>query len=756
MKNIIRNNRTNTTELFIDESIFSLANGIMGVRGNFVEGYGLDHYKQTYLNGFYNLYDYKYEENSVNFPQQGERVINILDGQSITFYVKEKPINLSTCTLISLKRTFDLTSGFTIRKCQYQTEDGFIFEIQEEKMVSFYQKELLLLRIQFSSINYTGDVLITSSLQLPDNRIEKSMDPRINSSSHKELDISKKTLKAPFASIYASTTKSHLNLVASIAHNQEFQYSSTDIGIDGSILVTIHPNTKFAFTKYVVFTTDLNHQDLEKENLTVLTNALNKGFDFYLTKQKEYLNSFWEKSEVKIIGNDYLDFMMHYSLYQLNASHANQKEFNIASKGLSGEGYEGHYFWDTEIYMFPFFLYTDAPKAKSLLMNRYIHLSQAKEAALKLGAKTGAKIPWRTISGNELSPYFPAGSAQYHINSDVAYTIIKYIEVTNDLDFLFQYGFEMLVETARFLLDVGNFSKDGFHLNSVTGPDEYTTLVNDNYYTNAMAKFHFESIVSYFQLYNEDLTNVISKINLTINEIRNFEKAAKQMTFFFDTEKNIYAQDESFLQKQILDLTLIPKGNFPLLLHYHPLFIYRQQVLKQADTLLAMFLLNFHDEDILQDTFNYYLPLTTHDSSLSKCIHSIVAAKLGATDIAYDYLLDVVKIDFENTYNNTDHGLHIANLGGSYLAILHGLLGLRTEYNNLLIHPVLPKQITGFELKIFYKGVNLHFLVNRQLSIYVDKPIQIGVYNELVFIENEYHCELYIQKTKSKKIGGNK
>ena len=528
-----------------------------------------------------------------------------------------------------------------------------------------------------------------------------------------------------------------------MAHTMKLEYEETSSGVEGIKKVHITPKTPLKLTKFVLFTSSIIHSELIKSNQTMLNRVITNGFDFYLEQQIHHLEKFWIASLIEIEGNDEINQMLQYNIYQLNSSHLGLSDFNICSKGLSGEGYEGHYFWDTEIYMFPFFLYTNPKKAKALIENRFKHLKEAKIEAYKLGVTHGAKIPWRTIRGNELSPYYPAGSAQFHINSDVAYTIIKYMEMTQDVEFLKETGFELLVETGRFLLYAGNFENDKFHINTVTGPDEYSAIVNDNYYTNAMAKYHFDKIVEYSHQYSKMLISVKKKINLVSQEIDIFSKASREMVLLFDEKRQIFAQDAQFLQKPILDLKSIPEENFPLLLHYHPLFIYRHQVLKQADTLLALYLLNYKDFPILRNNFDYYLPLTTHDSSLSKCIYSIIAAKLGDSNLAVKYLLDVLRIDFENTHHNTHHGLHVANLGGSYLAITNGLLGLEIDKDSLSIHPVLPNEFKRITIHLGYKDTNLCFKISPStIEISTDKPIQIGIYNDLVFIENEYRCDI--------------
>ncbi|MGD9910333.1 MAG: glycoside hydrolase family 65 protein [Candidatus Izemoplasmatales bacterium] len=742
MKLVERNNRIDKKELFVDETIFSLSSGIIGVRGNFIEGYGFDQAKQTYMNGYYNTYDYKYEENSIHFPQEGERIVNIIDGQTIDIFLNGEPLHMGTAKLKSLHRSFDLDLGYSLRQAHYLTQHNKEIILTEKKMVSFVDKELLLIDVQVESVNFEGKIEFRSALELPKQRLENKLDPRINIAKNPEVLIEKKVLKPDYAALNASTSRTSLKLKVAMTHSIDFLYEQSSSGVEGVYTEHLTDGGIIHFTKYVVYKATSLHKEIDKSTLHLLDLAKSRTWSYYIESQKESLSKFWSHSLVEIDEDPDSTLMLQYNLYQLNASHSGLKELNIASKGLSGEGYEGHYFWDTEIYMFPFFLLTNHEKALSLIKNRYLHLGQAKNEALKLGVSNGAKIPWRTINGNELSPYYPAGSAQFHINSDVAYTVIKYFSYTLDLKFLKEVGFELLVETGRFLLEAGNFTKNAFHINAVTGPDEYSALVNDNYYTNSMAQYHFKHIVSYYQTYAKQLEKVIQKLGLTKQEIDLFKKAEKQMTFLFDESKNVFAQDESFLHKPELSIDSIPKANFPLLLHYHPLFIYRHQVLKQADTLLSMFLLDYQDKTIMKSNFDYYLKRTTHDSSLSKCIYSINAAKLNDPEIAFDYLKDVLETDFLDTHHNTHHGLHVANLGGSYLSMIYGLLGLTIHQGSLSISPILPKEMKGIRVQIVYQEKLIKFHVTHQLiEILTDQQIQIGIYNDVHSVTNELRCD---------------
>ena len=288
---------------------------------------------------------------------------------------------------------------------------------------------------------------------------------------------------------------------------------------------------------------------------------------------------------------------------------------------------------------------------------------------------------------------------------------------------------------------MGHFHKNKFHINNVTGPDEYTVLVNDNYYTNSMAKYHFESLIDIYQTYKRQLKEAIHKLQLKESEIKRFQKAANQMTLGYDKRLQIYLQDDSFMQKAPLDYKKLPNESFPLILHYHPLFIYKHQILKQADTLLSMFLLDYEDDTVFENSFEFYLPKTTHESSLSKCIHSIVAFRVKKLEIAYDYLHQISRMDLENTHKNTHHGLHIANSGGIYLTIVQGILGLRIHKDKIVIRPSALQNIEEISVRLTYKGSRIEITLNDRINVTVEKPLEIGIYNDTVHIEQQYHCD---------------
>ena len=386
---------------------------------------------------------------------------------------------------------------------------------------------------------------------------------------------------------------------------------------------------------------------------------------------------------------------IRWNLFQVAQATWRAEGAGIPAKGLTGQAYEGHYFWDTEIYVLPFLSYTQPRIARNLLRFRHSMLGRARERAAEMSQR-GALFPWRTINGEEASSNFQQGTAQYHINADIAYAIRRYANVQGDPQLLGEIGAEMLVETARLWEDLGFYGADEkFHLHGVTGPDEYTTVVNDNTYTNLMARLNLNFAASTVrQLRQEqpgDYTALAHQVGLRPGEIESWERAAAAMHVPFDAQRRIHPQDDTFLNREKWDLDATPREKFPLLLHYHPLVIYRHQVLKQADIVLAMFLLgNEFSEEQKRRNFDYYDPITTGDSSLSACVQGIVAAEIGRERQALEYFQYALLMDLGNVAGNASDGVHIASAAGVWTSLVFGFGGVRDFDGQLSFKPSLP------------------------------------------------------------------
>jgi alpha,alpha-trehalose phosphorylase len=438
-----------------------------------------------------------------------------------------------------------------------------------------------------------------------------------------------------------------------------------------------------------------------------ILDGLDLSFDEHQALQKEYLTTFWDTAKVEIEADDDLEESVNFGTYSLLSSLGTNGNNSIAAKGLSGSGYEGHYFWDTEMYIYPTFLHYAPELAKQMLQFRINTTREARANREMVGYKKGILYPWRTISGVETSPFFEAGFAQHHINGDVAYAFIRYYQSTGDTELFWDGGYEVILETARLFADIGYEKNGKFHIDGVTGPDEYTVIVNDNYYTNVLVANQFSWVYQLAEILKaadeKRWNDLVQALTITQSELDELKRYSEIMEKPFNAEHGILAQDRDFLNKE--KWPFWDEGKFPLLLHYHPLVIYRYQVSKQADAVMALMLFPETEElDIVRRSIEYYDEVTTHDSSLSYSAFSVVYNRVGNLEKSYQYFMENARCDLDNLHGNTKDGLHTASMGGTMMSILYGFCDLRFEDNKFTLNPKLPKQIQKIKFSVVYKG----------------------------------------------------
>ncbi|MFZ5968512.1 MAG: glycoside hydrolase family 65 protein [Bacillota bacterium] len=735
----------------VEESLYTLANGYLGIRGCFEEGYPQQYtsIRGTYINGFYDLVEAKYSEKLCGFPEEQEKMPNLMDAQTIEIYLDGERVSLFHGSHANYKRTLYFDKGYAERSYAYQTQKGKNASIRFRRMVSFQVKELFLIEVE---IKYEGEILIKSYVNGEVSNYTDDFDPRVGE--HAQLLDWKGSclIDEAYMAMTARTRKTDFEVGCVVSHRclekgvsmiieDEHEPKMTSIYLaKGSITLT----------KYGAYTDSRHNQESTvQRGLEIIKKYSMLCFDEHLEMQKEYLKLFWHDADIKIYGDDLIQQGVRFSLFQLLQSVGKDGLTNIAAKGLTGEGYEGHYFWDTEIYMLPFFQLTQPKIAEKLLIYRHNTLDHAREEARVLGHKRGVKYPWRTIAGRECSTFFPAGTAQYHINGDIAYGFIQHYLQHGDLAFISRYGAEVIFETARLWLEIGHFYDGKFMIHNVTGPDEYTCIVNNNYYTNVIARYNLEWAVKFYHILKQKnpqvLDEIIQKIQMMESEIDEMIKAYENMYLPYDEALKIHKQDDAFLEKALWDFEGTPESKYPLLLHYHPLTIYRYQVIKQADTVLAHFLLeDFADEESIKNAFDYYEKVTTHDSSLSSCIYGIMASKCGYYEKAYDYFLETVRLDLDNTHGNTKDGLHVANLGGTALSVIFGFAGYRIKDEGIILSPWCPNTWSGYEFILLYRGRQLRVKVSDAVEIELleGEKLQLKVYGRQYELEETLRIPL--------------
>ncbi|MEK3772410.1 beta-phosphoglucomutase [Paenibacillus sp. FSL R5-0887] len=721
------------------ESIFALGNGYIGMRGNFEEGYhGSSGSSVTgnYLNGFFDSEPIVYPEGAYGYPSRNQAMLNVTDAKIIELSIEGQTFQLNSGQVHHYERKLDMRSGVLHRQVEWESPAGHRVQLHIRRMVTLQHKHLAAIDYEVKALNFSGVLTFTSSI---DGKIQKPKvtdDPRLGSGGKEPSLLLEDTGHEPgqsFLWMKQRTRHTRFALLTGVSHKLDsrsegkrtVQHEGQKLSMQ--FVVPVERGESVSLTKYISYHTskDYPEDELLSRSTEILHLADHSGFEALAQEQQAYLDRYWAHTDVEIHGDLALQQGIRFNAFQLLQSVGRDGVTNIGAKGLTGEGYEGHYFWDTEMYMLPFFTFTQPEISRKLLEFRYATLDKARERAAVMSQK-GALFPWRTIDGAENSAYFPAGTAQMHINADIAYAIKQYVLATGDYDFLVTKGAEILFETSRFWLDLGYFNpaRGGvFCIDAVTGPDEYTAIVNNNAYTNFMVQdqlyYAHEMAGILSKQYPEHFERLKQKIGLTEHETLVWLEAADKMFIPFDEGLGIYAQDDTFLSKKKWDFEHTPADKYPLLLNYHPLVIYRHQVLKQADLVMAMFLLG--DQFSLADkirNYNYYEPLTTHDSSLSPCIHSIISAEIGDLTGAYSYFDRTVRMDLDDINRNVKDGLHTAAMAGSWLSIVNGFGGMRLCGGMLSFNPSVPAQWESYRFKITCAGQLLDIFVSDTEVIY--------------------------------------
>ncbi len=723
------------------ETIFTTSNGYLGIRGVFEEGKPSNK-DGTFINGFYETWPITYVEEAFGFAKTGQTIVNLTDSKIIKLYVDDEPFYLPTANLIKFNRTLDMKTGTLDREIIWEMASGKKISIKSKRLVSYEHRHIAAISYEVTVLNAKAPVVISSEIVNNDNSFKNGSDndPRV-ARRFKESVLKSETFSVEDTRIVLchSTNNSKMTVASGIEHSLETECENSFISECskdfGKVVFSIdaEEGKTINLTKFITYHTTRTAPHTSEELCVRAERALNRakksGFNDLLKGQKKYLKDFWNKSDIKIaVNSDHekkstkkLQQALRFNLFQIFQATVRVEGAGVPSKGLTGEGYEGHYFWDMEIYLMPFLIYTSPLVARNLLKFRYSMLSKARDYSKQLNQR-GAMFPWRTINGEEASAYYAAGTAQYHINADIVYALKKYVNATGDYDFLFEYGAEMLVETARLWSDIGFYSQRNgkkFNIHGVTGPDEYNTVVNNNAYTNLMARENLrlaiDTIESIRNIKPELFENVVHKTKFELKELDEWKNAAENMYIPYDKELGIHPQDDDFLNKEKWDFENTPPDKYPLLLHYHPLVIYRHQVIKQADLVLAMFLLDneFTDEE-RKKNFDYYDPITVSDSSLSVCIQSIMASKVGYMDKAFDYAKYATFMDLDDIGKNVKDGCHIASMGGTWMLFIFGFAGFNNSNSIPTFNPKLPKQLEKLQFSITIKDSLIEVDINHK------------------------------------------
>ena len=734
------------------ETIFALANGFVGLRATPEEGRPALS-PGTFVNGFHETWPIKHAEEAYGLARTGQTIVNVPDVSVFKLYVDDEPLVLSFAHLRDYRRVLDMRAGTLTRELIWSTPGGKQVRVRTTRMVSFRDRHLVLMDYEIGLLEGSAPVTIVSKVlnrqdSVPDDEPVPSVaDPRLaRQFPGRVLHCQVAEARERRILLAYRTGRSGMTLGVGVDHVIDTQAShgvEVEAGGDMSRLVLtaeLKAGESIRLTKYAAYqiSSAVPAAELADRCARTLDRAVRQGLRHHLTAQREELERFWDRSDVQVSNGPETtrtQQAVRWNLFQLAQATWRAEGSSVPAKGLTGQAYEGHFFWDTEIYVLPFLAFTHPRIARNLLRFRHSMLGRARARARELRQK-GALFPWRTINGDEASAYYQAGTAQYHINADIAYAVLRYVEIRGDAEFMERWGVELLVETARMWADLGFYGDDGrFHIHGVTGPDEYTTVVNDNAFTNLMARLNLfvaaAAVRDLSERSPEALRQLADTPELLLEEAVAWEGAARAMFVPYDRERGIVPQDAAFLEREHWDLRSTPRELFPLLLHFHPLTIYRHQVIKQADVVLALFLLD--DEFSLDEkrrNFRYYDPLTTGDSSLSAAVQSIVAAQIGDQEKAMEYFEYALMMDLGDVAGNVSDGVHVASTGGVWQALVFGFGGIRDREGRLEVKPALPPGWDSLAFSLRYRDRQLRIHLGKageRISLEEGEPLQIGI-----------------------------
>jgi alpha,alpha-trehalose phosphorylase len=711
-----------STALGTTESLFALSNGFIGVRGNLDEGepHG---YPGTYLNGVYELRPLPEAESQFGTPESGQTVVNVTNGKLLRLLVDDEPFDARYGTLVSHDRVLDFRAGTLRRTAEWRSPAGRTIRVTSTRLTSFTHRSILAIDYTVEPLDGPVNVVVQSELVANEAVPHAEGDPRRATPTGTPLVSEEHTCGGTTALLIHHTQQSGIRLAAAMDHIIEGT-QALSVGSETwpdaarvNVVDVLEPGQRLHIVKFVAYGwSSMRSQPAVRDQVAAaLLAAKTAGWEHLVAEQRRYLDDFWANADVELEGDAELQQAVRFALFQLLSAGARAEGTSIAAKGLTGSGYDGHCFWDTDFYVLPVLAYTAPSAARDALRWRHSTLAAAKERARHLGL-AGAAYPWRTIHGEECSGYWPAGTAAFHVNADIASAAILYVRATDDREFERDTGVEILAETARLWSSLGHYDRRSrFRIDGVTGPDEYTAVVDNNVFTNLMARRNLIGAADACARHKERA----AELGVTPEEIASWRAAADRVFIPYDEELGVHQQSEGFTEHETWDFAGTRADQYPLMLHFPYFDLYRKQVIKQPDLVLAQLLFTdvFSPEQRARN-FEYYERITVRDSSLSACVEAIAAADAGHLRLAFDYAAEAALIDLHDLHGNTSDGLHMASLAGTWLAFVMGFGGIRDLGESLAFLPRLPDSLVRLAFSVRHRGRRLHVEVTPQSARY--------------------------------------
>ncbi len=721
------------------ESIFALSNGHLGWRGNLDEGEP-DGIPGTYLNGFFERCPLPYAERAYGYPESGQTIVNVTNGKLLRLFVDDEPFDVRYGRLVSHERVLDFRAGTLHRAVEWTSPAGRHVRISSTRLVSLTHRSVAAISYAVEPIGGPVNVAVQSELRANEQLPPPGHDLRATSSITAPLLGESSSAQGGHGLLVHRTLRSKLRVAAAMQHLVEAPHAYQQVTEGGPdvtrfvVAVPLEPGQQLRLVKFVAYgwSAVRTHTALEDQVECSLHAAENTGWAGLATEQQEYLADFWNRSDVQLDGDPEVQQAIRFGLFHVLQAGARAEVQAIPAKGLTGPGYDGHAFWDTETFVLPMLTHTSPGAAADALRWRHSTLPHAIARASQLGLR-GAAFPWRTIDGAECSSYWPAGTAAFHVNADIADAVLRYVDTTGDEEFAAGPGLDLLVQTARLWRSLGCFDSQGnFRIDGVTGPDEYSALADNNVYTNLMAQQNMRAAADAVDSHPIQA----SALTVTAAEVQEWRQAADAMTIPYDSALGVHPQAEGFTKHKAWDFAATSRSHYPLLLHFPYFQLYRKQVVKQADLVLAM---QLHPDAFSAEqkarNFAYYERLTVRDSSLSAATQAIVAAEVGHLQLAHDYLGETALIDLDDTERNVRDGLHLGALAGAWTAAVGGLGGFRSRSGTLAFAPRLPPGISRLAFSVCARGQSVRAEITSGTATYLladGLPVQVSHHGDAV------------------------
>ncbi|MDT0612629.1 glycoside hydrolase family 65 protein [Streptomyces lancefieldiae] len=755
----VRETALNLDLLAQSESVFALSNGHIGWRGNLDEGepHGLP---GSYLNGVYELHPLPYAEAGYGYPESGQTIINVTNGKLLRLLVDDEPFDLRYGRLVKHERTLDLRRGVLERACEWTSPAGKTVRVRSTRLVSLTQRAIAAVQYEVEPVDSRTRVVIQSELVANESLPDPKGDPRTAKALQSPLEPEEHLAIGPRLRLVHRTRRSGLRVAVAADHELDApgetttsSESDTDVA-RLTITSVLEPGQRLRVRKTVAhgWSSARSRPAMSDQVEAALAAAAHSGWDGLEGEQRAYLDDFWARADVEVHGDEEIQQAVRFALFHVLQAGARAEQRAIPAKGLTGSGYDGHVFWDTEMFVLPVLTYTEPRAVAEALRWRRDTLPAARDRAAQLGLR-GAAFPWRTIDGSEGSAYWPAGTAAFHVAADIAHAAVRYTAATGDTDFERDTALELLVETARLWRSLGHHDHHGvFHIDGVTGPDEYSAITDDNTYTNLMARANLLAAADVCERHPDEA----NRLGVDDEESANWRDAAESVNIPYNDEIGVHEQHSGFTRHQRWDFAATAADQYPLLLHFPYFDLYRKQVIKQSDLVLAMYTcgnwFDAHcDEDQIARNFAYYEPLTVRDSSLSACCQAVVAAQTGHLRLAYDYAAEAALMDLADLEHNTRDGLHIASLAGTWMALVAGFGGTRRFGDSLRFTPRLPEKFSRLAFRLQFRGRCLSVEIDADKATYTllnGSPLTIHHHGSAVALNGDGPVTLAIPAPK--------